>query len=89
MFWGSALAIYFLFWFAALFMVLPMGVRTHADIGGTHEPGHAESAPVNFSARKIVWRTTLLSGALFGLYYANYVNGWVTIDMIDMTTWAK
>ncbi len=85
MFWGSALAIYFLFWFASLFMVLPFGVRTHADNGEQHEIGHAESAPVNFNAWAIVRRTTLLSGGLFVLYFLNYTYGWITVDMIDLS----
>ena len=27
-------------------------------------------------------RATILSAVLFGLYYANYVEGWVTVDML-------
>lgn len=85
MYWASGLAIYFLFWFGSLFMVLPFGIRTHADIGQQHEIGHAESAPVHFDPWKIVRRTTLVSAILFGLYYLNYVNGWITVDMIDVS----
>ena len=30
----------------------------------------------------VVLRATVLSGFLFGLYYANYVEGWVTVEML-------
>jgi predicted secreted protein len=46
---GSALAIYALFWVMSLFLVLPFGVRTAEEAGVERLPGHAESAPHNFS----------------------------------------
>ncbi len=79
----SAISIYFLFWFLSLFFVLPFGVRTEQDIGNEPAPGHAESAPHRFSFGKAALRTTLLSGALFGLFYANFSYGWLGIDALD------
>jgi hypothetical protein len=32
-------------------------------------------------------RATLLSLVLFGLYYLNYVQGWITLKDIDITTY--
>ncbi|ODP38590.1 DUF1467 family protein [Sphingomonas turrisvirgatae] len=83
MWWGSALAIYFLFWFFALFLVLPFSARTSVEAGEALIPGQAESAPHHFPALRIVLRTTALATALFVLFYLNYVNGWVTADMLD------
>ncbi|MEG3180555.1 DUF1467 family protein [Sphingomonas sp. LT1P40] len=80
--WPSALAIYFLFWFLALFLVLPFSARTSVEAGEALVPGQAESAPVSFPAGKIVIRTTVVSAVLFGLFYLNYVNGWLTADMV-------
>lgn len=81
----SAIAIYFLLWVMSAFLVLPFGLRTHDDEAAETVPGQVTSAPVNFSARKVAKRATWLSIALFALYYVNYVQGWVTIEDIDVT----
>jgi predicted secreted protein len=80
---GSALAIYVLFWTMTLFVVLPFGVRTAEEEGAERVPGHAESAPHHFSVGRTALRTTIVSVILFGLFYANYVYGWLTPDMLD------
>ena len=81
--WQSALAIYFLFWSFCVFLVLPFGVRTAQEAGAELIPGQAESAPHDFRPGRIALWTTLIATILFGLYYLNYVNGWLTIDMLD------
>ena len=81
--WTSIIAIYVLFWVMTAFVILPIGVRTHDDLGLPKIPGQADSAPGNFQPRKILMRTTLLSAALFALYYANYTNGWITRHSFD------
>ena len=83
MWWGSALAIYFLFWFFSLFLVLPFSARTSVEAGEALVPGQAESAPHAFSPARVALRTTILSTVLFALFYLNYVNGWITADMLD------
>jgi predicted secreted protein len=81
--WTSALAIYTLFWTLCLFIVLPFGVRTAEEAGAERMPGHAESAPHGFSLGRTALRTTIISAILFGLYYLNYVNGWITAETLD------
>ena len=81
--WTSIAAIYLLFWTLSLFLVLPWGVRTSEEEGARPEPGHAESAPHVFRAKRVVLSTTLVATILFGLYYANYVNGWITVEALD------
>ena len=67
---------------------MPFGLRTYADDPeSVLVPGQVESAPSNFNPKRIAKRATILSLLLFGLYYANYVHGWVTVDSIDMTQW--
>ena len=84
---GSALAIYLLFWWLTLFIVLPIGVRTTRESGGEPSLGEADSAPANpMLAKKLLW-TTLASAVLFALFYANYAAGWVTLD--DVPGWGK
>ena len=81
--WTSIIAIYLLFWVMTAFVILPIGVRTHEELGLPKVPGQADSAPGNFQPRIIILRTTFLSAALFALYYANYVYGWVDRRSFD------
>jgi predicted secreted protein len=83
--WQSILAIYVLFWTLALFVVLPLGVRTPDEVGEALRPGHAPSAPHHFSLAKAALRATIVSALVFGAFYANYVYGWVTIETVDWT----
>jgi predicted secreted protein len=82
----SALAIYALFWVMSLFLVLPFGVRTDEEAGVERRAGHAESAPHRFSFAQAALRATIVSAALFGLFYLNYVYGWIGVGMLD---WAS
>lgn len=83
--WTSIVALYFIFWWFSLFLVLPFRLKSSSE-PEVHVPGQAESAPPRFSVLRTVKWTTIVAAVLFGAYYANYVNGWLTIDMIDMTT---
>lgn len=79
----SGVAIYFLFWFLCLFLVLPFSARTDREAGVEAQPGHAESAPHRFRPWRIVFRTTIVATIFFGLFYANYIYGWVGPDVLD------
>ena len=81
--WTSIIAIYVLFWVICAFVILPIGVRTHDELGLEKVAGQADSAPGNFMPKLIILRTTLLSAALFALYYANYTYGWVDRHSFD------
>jgi predicted secreted protein len=78
-------AIYALFWVMSAFFVLPFGVRTAEEAGAERVPGQAESAPHDFRPSRIVKRATVVSAVLFVLFYANYVEGWITPGMLDFT----
>ena len=82
----SILAIYLLFWMTSLFLVLPFGVRTSEEVGAEQMPGHAESAPHSFSFWRVALRATIVSAILFGIFYANYLYGWISIRDLD---WAN
>jgi predicted secreted protein len=79
----SIIAIYALFWVLSAFLILPFGVKTHEELGLEKIPGQADSAPGNFKPVTIILRTTLLSAVLFGLYYANYIYGWIDRHSFD------
>lgn len=75
--WTSILAIYLLFWVITAFVVMPFGVRTADELGVEKVRGQADSAPANFRPIRVILITTALSAVVFGLFYANYMYGWV------------
>lgn len=81
--WTSALAIYVLFWVMCAFLVMPFGVKTSDELGIEKVPGQADSAPGNFRPLRIIIITTIMASVSFGLYYANYVEGWITADTLN------
>ena len=80
---GSALAIYFLFFAAATFILLPFGVKTSEEAGEEMVPGQAESAPHRFDLKRHLLKAALIALLLFALYYANWTFGWITADDLD------
>ncbi|QIG80495.1 DUF1467 family protein [Stakelama tenebrarum] len=83
----SMLAVYFLFWVFSVFLVLPFGVKTAAEVGEQVQPGHAESAPHEFRLGRTLLRSTIVATVLFALFVLNYLYGWVTPEMLDWTQW--
>lgn len=81
--WTSMLAIYVLFWSLSVFLVLPFGVRTNEEAGIERVPGQADSAPHVFRPGRTALRVTIVATMLFGLYYANYVEGWIQPKLLD------
>jgi predicted secreted protein len=77
-------AIYLLFLALSLFLVLPFGVQTHDEAGVEKIPGQAESAPANFQPLRVLLRAAIVAAVLFGLFYANYINGWITGQDINL-----
>ena len=81
--WTSISAIYFLFFVASVFILLPFGVKTDEEIGVERVPGQAESAPHTFDLKRHLLRAALLAAFLFALYYANWTYGWITARDLD------
>jgi len=81
--WTSILAIYFLFFAGSTFLLLPFGVKTDEEVGAERVPGQAESAPHRFDLPRHLLRAALLALLLFGLYYLNWTQGWITADDLD------
>ena len=80
---SSIVAIYFLFFAASAFILLPFGVKTDDEVGAPKVPGQADSAPHAFDAKRHFLRSALLGALLFVLYYANWTYGWITPDDLD------
>lgn len=85
--WTSILAIYFLVWVMCAFALLPFGVKTADEAGVPKVPGQADSAPVNFRPGRVALRATVLAAVLTALYVANYLNGWVGVEALDVTNY--
>jgi predicted secreted protein len=80
---GSIVAIYSLFFVASAFLLLPFGVRTDEEAGTPRVAGQADSAPHRFDLPRHLLRAALLGALLFGLYYANWTYGWVSVEDLD------
>jgi len=83
--WSSVSAIYFLFFCLAAFILLPFGVKTDEEVGAEKVPGQADSAPHRFDLKRHLLRSALVAAVLCGLFYVNYVNGWITTDDLDFS----
>ena len=81
--WTSVSAIYFLFFAASGFFLLPFGVKTDEEVGHEKVPGQADSAPHRFDLKRHLLKAALLAAVLTAIYYANYVNGWITANDLD------
>jgi predicted secreted protein len=80
---SSIVAIYFLFFAASAFFLLPFGVKTDEEAGTPKVPGQADSAPHRFNLRRHLLKAALVGAVLFALYYANWTYGWITPNDLD------
>ena len=81
--WTSVSAIFFLFFAASAFFLLPFGVRTDEEAGTPKVPGQADSAPHQFDLKRHLLKAALVAALLFGIYYVNWAYGWITLDDVD------
>jgi len=79
----SIVAIYFLFFAATAFVMLPFGVRTDEELGLPKVPGQADSAPHRFDLRRHLLKAALVAAVLFAIYYANWTFGWIGTSALD------
>jgi predicted secreted protein len=79
---STGFAIYFVFWWITLFLILPFGVRSqHED--GEGAPGTDPGAPVaSRMGRKLIW-TTALSAVLFAIALVAYNAGYLNVERLS------
>ena len=80
---SSIVAIYFLFFAASAFVLLPFGVKTDEEMGTPKIPGQADSAPHRFDVKRHFLKAAVLAALLFAIFYANWTFGWITPDDLD------
>jgi len=81
-----AFGIYFICWWLAFFIVLPIGVRPQSDYQDREEaePGLADSAPVAPHLGLKVAGATVLSAIIFAAAYVVIVYRLIPLDKIPM-----
>ena len=62
---GTHVAIYLICWWTVLFCVLPLGTRTHAEMGIDLKDGGDPGAPVNPNLKRKFITTTWVSAIVF------------------------
>jgi predicted secreted protein len=65
----TAIAIYLTIWWTALFAILPIGVRSHAEEGKPVPGGGDPSSPVNPNLKRKFFTTTWVSAIVFALLW--------------------
>lgn len=76
-----ALGIYFICWWLAFFMMLPIGVRTHADADSA-EPGMADSAPLAPQLWIKALAATVVSALIFAVVYVVIAYRLIPLDSV-------
>ena len=80
---SSIIAIYFLFFAASAFILLPFGVKTDEEAGTPKVPGQADSAPHKFDLKRHLIKAAIVGAVLFAVYYANWAYGWLRPEDLD------
>ena len=75
----TSIAIYFTIWWTALFAILPLGIRSHAEEGIEVPGGGDPASPVNPNLKRKFFTTTWVSAILFALLWLTLRFHWVTL----------
>lgn len=79
---SAALVLFAVIWFMALFIALPIGLKTQGDVGKI-VPGTHASSPMNAQLwRKVKW-VTLITVVLWVPLCVIIMSGVITVDMLD------
>ena len=74
----NAFAIYIIFWWLVLFMVLPIGAKKKIETSGVKE-GHDAGAPAKPMLGIKILMTTAISMVFFAIFYFLYVGDYISI----------
>ena len=76
-----SIAVFFIIWWTVLFAVLPIG-NVSQEEAGEIVPGTPEGAPTAPRLLKKAAITTVISAAIFAVFWVGYEQGWVTFDQM-------
>lgn len=71
----TMIAIYLTVWWIALFAILPLGARSHAEAGVDKKDGGDPGAPLIPNLKRKAITTTWVSAIVFALIYAVLFSG--------------
>lgn len=80
----SISAILMLFWAFSFFLVLPFRLQVKRGPADAPVRGEMPGAQGRFSFGRTAFWTTIVALVLFGLFYLNYVEGWLPVEDIDL-----
>jgi predicted secreted protein len=80
----TLIAMYFTIWWVALFAILPLGARSHAEAGVEPPRGCDPGSPVKVEFKRKVFTTTWVSTLIWAAMVVIIQSGWVRIP--DMPT---
>ncbi|MGB1345067.1 MAG: DUF1467 family protein [Amylibacter sp.] len=78
----AVLVLFSIVWFLILFLTLQIKIKTQGDIGTVLKGTHA-SSPINFSMKKRLITTTLISLPISALIIFTILSGIITLNMFD------
>lgn len=67
-----SISVFFVVWWTVLFGVLPLGTRTHAEMGIDLKDGGDPGAPVNPNLKRKFITTTWVSAIVFAVIWIAY-----------------
>ena len=76
--WFTAIVTYLTLWWIVLFCVLPIGVRSQAEMGDIVE-GTDPGAPAFPNMKKKLLWTTLITAVVWGLLTLIIMSGWISL----------
>jgi predicted secreted protein len=81
----TGIAIFLTIWWTVLFMVLPLGVTSHAEAGIDHGDGGDPGAPVDPKLKRKFFTTTWISVVVFVALWLVIHFGLVTLPPLPRT----
>ena len=79
--WFTGFAVFFIIWWISLFVVLPHGNKSQAELGEV-TPGTDPGAPVISKLPQKLIINTLVAGVIYGVYWlATSYYGWSFADV--------
>ena len=78
----TLIAMYLTIWWTALFAILPLGLRSHAEEGIETPQGCDPGAPVKIDFKRKAITTTWVSTLIFVVMVVIIESGWVTLPQL-------
>lgn len=61
------ISVYFIIWWLVLFVILPLGMRSHAEEGVQHDDGGDPGAPINPNLKRKFFTTSWIAAIVLAV----------------------